>query len=560
MITAIHPNIQQKGKVQNHKQSFRGGAEILSTAFNFLNTNPALGAVFVDVAFMDTPRTVVDTARNPDAGVETAAREFSSTLNHSFAGLVGLGAGYLISHAFNKANGVKAHLLFNNNDSIDVFSKFIEQNAASDDYYRSVLKELQGYNPVDKANPYKKLSESTIEEVSKLLSSANTDKYKIPSKIYNEAKFKIAADIGATENLKLTNGAYSVEGSLESILNDAFSLKKAFLDKANVSKLTDAEFVKVLKRLKTTTALGGLAVPMAVGMSLQPLNAYMTKKRTGKEGFVGNEDAKPDKSFGFKALKTAMGAGIAAAMMRTIAPFEKEKFLPKLQYKGMVPTIPQFKLIYATTIFSRMVAARNKDELRESTIKDTLGFVNWLILGGFVSKLAANKMDKSLINYDEKTYNAQNLKGLKKGWNWITKAEVKSHEEILYPVLKEAGIDVLDSNGKKLSYGKLMEALANKVKSAGSDKKLQEAFNSVSKRIKYKNIAQALGYVYSGVVLGVGIPKLNIAITRSVEKSRAEKTAGGDKQIAQSVQHLDSMEIPNSTMNKTFSSFLGTLN
>ncbi len=562
MITGINPHIQPKGNFQKHQQSFKGGAEVLSTAFNFLNTNPALGAVFVDVAFMDTPRTIVDTTRNPDAGVETAAREFSSTLNHSFAGLVGLGAGYLASQAFNKANGVKAHWLFNNNDSIDVFSKFIEQskNGTTSDYYRNILTELQGYNPVDQNAPYKSLSKETIEEVTDLLSTANTSKYKIPSRVYNEAKFKIAADLGATENLKLTNGNFSVEGSLESILNDAFSLKKAFIDKANISNLTDAEFISGLKKLKTTTALGGLAIPIAIGMSLQPVNAYLTKKRTGKEGFVGNKDAKPDKSFGFKALKTLLGAGIAAGMLRTIAPFEKEKFLPKLQYKGMVPTIPQFKLIYATTIFSRMLAARNKDELRESSLKDTLGFVNWLILGGFVSKIAANQLDKSLINYDEKTYKAEGFKGLKKAWNWITKAEVKSHEELLYPALKKAGIDVLDANGKKLSYGKLMSELAKKAKSENADKKLIELYEAVSKRIKYKNIAQGLGYLYSGVVLGVGIPKLNIAITRSVEKSRAKKNAQQTQNIQTATQQLSSMTIPNSTVNKTFSSFLGSLN
>lgn len=564
MITSIQPKIHQKAPLQNQRQSFKGGTELLSTAFNFLNTNPAMGAVFVDVAFMDTPRTIVDTTRNPDAGVETAAREFSSTLNHSFAGFVGLGAGYLISQAFNKENGVKAHFLFNNNDSLDVFSKFIEQSGSSKesskDFYKNVLSAFEGYNPVDKNTPYKKLGKETVEEVANLLANAKTDNYKIPKEVYTEAKFKIAADLGATENLKLSNGNFTVEGSLECLLNDAFSIKKAFIDKTerNISKLNDAEFIQGLKKLKTNTALAGLAVPMAIGMSLQPLNAYMTKKRTGKEGFVGSEDAKPNKTFGFKALKTAMGAGIAASMLRTIAPFEADKFLPKLQYKGLVPTLPQFKLIYATTIFSRMLAARNGDELRECSVKDSLGFVNWLILGGFVSKLTALKLDRSLINYDEKTYKSEGLTGFKKGWNWITKAEVKSHEEILYPILKKAGINVLDSNGKKLSYGKLMEALAQKAKSPDAGKELLSAFETVRKKIKYKNAAQALGYLYSGIVLGIGIPKLNIAITRSVEKNKAAKKAmtGND---TGSAQKSESMLIPNSSVNKAFSSFLGTM-
>ena len=55
----------------------------------------------------------------------------------------------------------------------------------------------------------------------------------------------------------------------------------------------------------------------------------------------------------------------------------------------------QFKFIYGMTIMSRIFAARDKNETRESVIKDTLGFANWLILGGFVSKLAAKAFDKN---------------------------------------------------------------------------------------------------------------------------------------------------------------------
>lgn len=61
----------------------------------------------------------------------------------------------------------------------------------------------------------------------------------------------------------------------------------------------------------------------------------------------------------------------------------------------------QFKFIYGMTIMSRIFAARDKNETRESVIKDTLGFANWLILGGFVSKLAAKAFDKNIVNYEK---------------------------------------------------------------------------------------------------------------------------------------------------------------
>ena len=517
MINTIQPKIHINNK--QHKPNFKGAPELLATGLNFLNTNPALGAVFVDVAFMDTPRTIVDTTRNPDAGLETATREFSSTINHAVAGLVGIGAGSLVANAFNRANGVKAHMIFTNGESIDLFSKFEAQTRSAKDpklaYYTEFLNSIEGLNSSAKPDaPYtNKLEGETVKKAAKLLAEAKTDKYGLPKDVYSKV----------------------------SALITGFSIKKAYLDKAehdakeNVKKLTDAEFIKALKSIKGKTAIAGLAVPVAIGMSLQPFNAYMTKKRTGNGGFVGGGE--PDHSAGFKILKTAMGAGIAAAMLRSI---DKFKEIPsKLQYKGLVPTIPQFKLIYACTIFSRMLAARNKDELRESTIKDTLGFVNWLILGGFVSKLALNKMDKSLINYDEKSMG-------KGGWNWITKAVEKSHEEILYPVLKKYGIETVGENGKALSYGKLIKTL--KEKAAGTAD-LQKTLKS----IRYKNTAQLLGYLYSGVVLGVGIPKLNIAITKHVNSKREAKKAANVQNPEQSMQIQNI--IPE---NKTFASFLGS--
>ena len=178
--------------------------------------------------------------------------------------------------------------------------------------------------------------------------------------------------------------------------------------------------------------MAGLSVPVAIGMSVQPINTYLTKKRTGKEGFVGVEGREPDKSFKFKLVKAAVGFAMTSWMISTILKSPSHLFtktgsalkelLSNLQYKGMVPTLNQFKFIYGMTIFSRILACRDKNELRESSIKDTLGFANWLILGGFVSKLSAKAFDKNLINFDEAKYG----KGF---FNFVTKAVEKTHEE-----------------------------------------------------------------------------------------------------------------------------------
>ena len=52
------------------------------------------------------------------------------------------------------------------------------------------------------------------------------------------------------------------------------------------------------------------------------------------------------------------------------------------------------------------MAAKDKTELRESATRDYLGFLNWLVFGGFVTKLAAAGFEKmsgqKLINYNER--------------------------------------------------------------------------------------------------------------------------------------------------------------
>ena len=96
------------------KQSF--GNAIISPALNFLQTNQALGATFVDAAFMCTPRTVVDFTRSPQAGIETARREYTSSINDALLGLYGTGAAALLSSGLNKKYDAKLGNIFIDNE------------------------------------------------------------------------------------------------------------------------------------------------------------------------------------------------------------------------------------------------------------------------------------------------------------------------------------------------------------------------------------------------------------------------------------------------------------
>ena len=177
--------------------------------------------------------------------------------------------------------------------------------------------------------------------------------------------------------------------------------------------------MKQLKRLNINRSVAGLGFAALFGMSVQPINMYLTKKKTGCDGFPGIPGRKKDNSTNFKIFKTAMallfGGGVLSTIMigdkksavkelnKVLTKTERLKdfgnrFLAKIQFKGMMPTINQLKFVYGMTIISRFMCARDKDELRESMVKDTLGFLNLLILGALVTKGATRAINKKLIN------------------------------------------------------------------------------------------------------------------------------------------------------------------
>ena len=193
MLSQITPykiqpqTLKQKKNNKDNKTnpSFKGPVEVGTQVLNFLNTSPAVGAVFVDFFSMVMPRTIVDFSRSKDAGMETGFRESAGTINHALAGVVGLGAGYAVSAAFNKANGVKAHLLFANSDAIDTFGQLMADSVAdgkynAEKYWNQFFRGLEGFNTTDGANSWKTLSKDSAEKAAKIMIDAGTEKYKAP--------------------------------------------------------------------------------------------------------------------------------------------------------------------------------------------------------------------------------------------------------------------------------------------------------------------------------------------------------------------------------------------
>ena len=571
---------------RNNNPNFKGIVDGLGTAaLNSLNANPAVGACFVDFFSMVLPRTLTDFSRSKDAGLETGIRESSGTINHAMAGIVGLAAGYAVSSTFNKLTGTKVHLLFSDNKAIDLFGSFIADNKKdntinSKAYFEDMFKNMKFLNtttdayknaPDGQKSAFSSLKQETISKAAEKLANVTSNVYKTPKDVMSELKELIIGETGASEVVQLKNPKTGqvIEDTLENHINRGFSLKQAFSDKIKndakrlekgLSVLTDAEYLGKIKQLKKYTAAAGLAVPVIVGMSTQPINRYLTKKRTGSDGFVGVEGREPDKSFGFKVSKTLLGVALGSSMIATILKNPAELYKPKtftkaireigsaLQYRGIIPTMNQFKFIYGMTIMSRLFAVRDKNEMRESTIKDTLGFANWLILGGFVSKIAAKLFNQDTLNYDSQSYDKSTLwKKIKN--SSIFKGVEKSHEEILYPTLNKLGISIKDAQGNTRSFKQLVSEL--------KQLKNNEIAAKALKQLRVKNYQQLIGYVYSGLVLGLGIAKLNIAITNRVEGKNKKQHTNDDKMKINN--EFIKSSIQNSNSGKTFGAFINQI-
>lgn len=498
-IQPIIPQQQNKNK-QNNPQ-FKGTFEVGSALLRFLDTNQAWGANAVDLSSMVIPRTTVDLInRGPDAGLETGRREATGTFNHSMVGVYGTAAALAMAATLNNKFGIKAHKIFADNETFDILTNAFDKNKGSDykNYLRNVFSKLE--TTVD--GEVRKLPKEDVEKIAIKLNGVMVDS-KTPLVIKKELSKYIQSVIthatGSQNGFKFSdaNNTFPLKNGIENIYN----ISKALIAK-EAKGISTEEFLKSMKHLNIGRSVAGLGIATAVGMSTQPINMYLTKKKTGSDGFVGVPGREKDKSSSFKLLKGLTAAAFTIGALATITTNPKG-FANKLQFRGMIPTVDQLKLVYGLTIASRLLSARDKDELRESAVKDTLGFLNLLVLGTLVTKGVARAFDKTLINVGKE--------GSKNFFKWLTNSSLKTRDEVLYTALKgnKTVKQAIDS-GKALSFKELLELAKDKPTKA---------------KLRALNISQIAGYLYSGLVLGIGIPKLNIYMTNKSEAKRKARLA-----------------------------------
>lgn len=509
-------------KVENSKINksakniaFKGPMEgLITKSLITIDTNPMVNAALIDIFSMVIPRTYVDTKkRNEYAGTETFFREITGTFIVCLSsGLLAKGISYLYNKFVNPEININ-HNSWVSNDSLALLKHSWDRNNAGNKYVKQVLTNISGtegrkinhfndinWNNVEWYDDKKwanfswnnqkfnniqdklKIKDEIFEVLGEIIS--NDVDVKDAKQILQITEHRIgnALQISGSINVKLDDK--TLKTSLHNLLRDTYDLGKNVFTKKGIN--IEATINKLQKSNKVKT-LGALAAASVLGLTNQYINRQITKRRTGTDEFVGEVDyknkikhkkekeGKKGKLWIFKSLASLGIIGLAALVMKIKKP---KDFIKKLEFTSAITSGNAIKTVYTATLVGRFLAAKNETELRESATRDYLGFLNWLVFGGFVAKGVANILDKGQNNL----FNIHKTgKGLR---YWLNDISLKSHAEIA---------------SKGAAFAK--------------------------KNIWKLNLAHISGLAYSTIALGVLLPMLNIVITKHKHK---KEHVGGD--------------------------------
>lgn len=498
MNLAIRPNVEQ---FNQRKPQFKGALDgVITNTFRVLDTNEMINAVVLDVGPMSIPRGAYDwTHRNKYAGMETLAREFQGTfINCLSAGVFATIISKVASKYVNPETKINPNCWFSEN-SLKTLEAAWNKSENLDKYIETVFDNINGLDGhetrkftdinweniewIDKKswakikwnNPnYKSITEQTkskdgLIKAMKTLIEDNAITKNDRGNALRIISSRITNALGAERNTSLTIGDNKLNDKLDNILRDSYDIAKDIFNNKNINK---ADALKKIRKINNLKIGGALSIACALGITNQYINRKITEKRTGKKGFVGdvnytsaNHQNKKDK---FLPIKKAIASvGMAAMVLGVMKVKNAKDFVKKLEFTGPVTSGNAIKTVYGFNIIGRFIAADNGTELRESVTRDYLGFLNWLVLGGFAAKGVGNLLDKrgeALFNH------AKEGKGIK---HWLNDLSLKTHSEIA----------AKGSNFAKKNMWKL-------------------------------NAAHACGITYSAVTLGLLLPMLNDKVTR----------------------------------------------
>jgi|GEM_PF-2408319 len=445
--------------------SFKGIGSLANSTFSLIQTHEVAGPTIVNVTAMVVPRSAVDYTRNKEAGLETARRETTSLVSSSLLpGFYALGAGALLGLIKNPL-GVTSRLM-TGEDTIDILKDSWERatQSASGGADKAVTRmfiddTLDGAEALkgDRWVPLtKKAKEHVSEELSKLIHDG-PDAGKTAKQVRREIAKEGIKLSGTEKFIRIKGAGKSVETSMKTLVSNLYELpKELFIPYTKKGVLEQAtQKIKFLNRQK---GVAGFGLATVIAVSTQFINRYLTEKKTGSHAFVGlpnyekmamlkkkKEIKEEEKKLGWKfaaakaasvgAMMGMLGATYAESLnpKKILNSFKPSNLANKLRFTGKFVTLNQLRALSAITISGRILASVDFNELRETNVRDYLGFLNWLVFGGFVAKLAGKAFGgDDVLNYKkpfEKTGN-KFRDGLRRVGHIIKNSELKTNGEI----------------------------------------------------------------------------------------------------------------------------------
>lgn len=505
--------VENSSNLKNKKHiPFKGPLDgAITQSLIAIDTNPMVNAALVDVFSMVIPRTYVDSKkRNKYAGAETLFRELTGTI------IVCLSSGILakgISYLYNKLVEPEIKLNPNSwvsNDGLNLLSHSWNKNKTSKKYVSDILSNLSGIDG-NKTVTFKNINWKNVEfhgdkkwnnfnwndtkfnniqnrlknkdEIVNTLSEIIDKKpnSKDAKQILEIIEHRVTNALGAGNSVQIKLDDKTFGTSLHNLLRDTYDLGKNVFTNKNINIESAINKLTRMNKIKT---LGALSIAAGLGLTNQYMNRQITKRRTGIDAFVGEIDYEKEKRekgkekrnngklLGLKFLTSAGIIGLAAVVMKIKNPAD---FIKKLEFTSVITSGNAIKTVYTATLVGRFLASKNETELRESATRDYLGFLNWLVFGGFAAKGIANLLDKKQNNLFNIHKQGNGIK------HWFNDISLKSHAEIA-------------SKGSEFA----------------------------KKNIWKLNLAHASGLMYSTLALGILIPLLNIAITKHKHRHKHE--------------------------------------
>lgn len=524
-------NSFQAKKNQNAQPSFSNGGAILSALakpLQAMDANPIQGVIFLDITSAIAPNTAIDTVkRNPDQGFETFRRESSGLIvNCLLPGIAAPIVGYLFKGMLGDAfSGIAANKIWANKDTIDATASTWNKVSHIEDKEKRVKEFIkQSFEKVTPNEQSKLILEpndtktiakrdAALGKLAKAILKADEKNVSISSKELNEIHGDLARVYGQSKSVKIKIGdekTYST--GLKDYIRDNFAMSKAFLDKSithkdnAITKNNIGNFTTGLKKLLKFKSVATMAGVGILALSMQSINRKITEKMTGRKGYSGYKDlslesqqTQEDKK------KLRMGKLLSSAWFSSLAFVSMGKLSGgMLNFAAPTTTMNQARSLSLLTDVGRVKAADDKNELKDTTVRDTIIFMNLYVLGDYIQKGVVElkqraykkKMgiDLNLMNQSQKSNPGDSI--FIKFGNWVKGKSIKSFEEL-------EGTSVIAKT-------------IQKSKEVSADPKIMQMRKNI---VTASNLA---GIGYSLVALGIFTPLL---IARMTNNNRERQMA-----------------------------------